>query len=34
MKYWFHGLRNAFIIVAERERISPRSLTKQLVNRA
>ena len=31
-KFWFHGLRNAFISVAERELMLPRSLTKRLVN--
>ena len=31
-KFWFHGLRNAFITVAERELMLPRSLTKRLVN--
>lgn len=30
----FHGLRNAFIKVAERELMLPCSLTKRLVNRA
>ena len=34
MKFWFHGLRNAFITVAERELMLPRSLTKRLVNHA
>ena len=29
-----HGLRNAFITVAERELMLPRSLTKRLVNHA
>ena len=33
-KFWFHGLRNAFISVAERELMLPRSLTKRLVNHA
>ena len=33
-KFWFHGMRNAFITVAERELILPRSLTKRLVNHA
>ncbi|MXX91044.1 MAG: DUF4102 domain-containing protein [Boseongicola sp. SB0677_bin_26] len=33
-RFWFHGLRNAFITVAERELMLPRSLTKRLVNRA
>lgn len=31
---WFHGLRNAFIIVAERDLMLPRPLTKRLVNHA
>ena len=33
-RFWFHGLRNAFITVAEREFMLPRSLTKRLVNHA
>jgi len=33
-KFWFHGLRNCFITVAERELILPPSLTKRLVNHA
>ena len=33
-KFWFHGLRNAFITVAKRELMLPRSLTKRLVNHA
>ena len=33
-KLWFHGLRNAFITVAERELMLPRSFTKRLVNHA
>ena len=33
-KFWFHGLRNGFIAVAERELLLPRSLTKRLVNHA
>ena len=33
-KFWFHGLRNAFIAVAERELMLPRSLTKRLVTHA
>ena len=33
-KFWFHGLRNSFISVAERELMLPRSLTKRLVNHA
>ena len=28
-RFWFHGLRNAFITVAERELLLPRSLTKE-----
>ena len=31
-KFWFHGLRNCFITVAERELMLPSSLTKRLVN--
>ena len=31
---WFHGLRNCFITVAERELILPPPLTKRLVNHA
>ena len=33
-KFWFHGLCNAFITVAERDLMLPRSLTKRLVNHA
>ena len=33
-RFWFHGLRKAFITVAERELMLPRSLTKRLVNHA
>lgn len=33
-KFWFHGLRNVFITVAERELLLPRSLAKRLVNQA
>ena len=33
-RFWSHGLRNAFITVAERELMLPRSLTKRLVNHA
>ena len=33
-KFWFHGLRNSFIMVAERELMLPISLTKRLVNHA
>ena len=32
--FGFHGLRNSFISVAERELLLPRSLTKRLVNHA
>ena len=34
VKFWFHGLRNSFITVAERELMLPPSLTKRLVNHA
>ena len=34
MRFWFHGFRNVFITVAERELMLPRSLTKRLVNHA
>ena len=33
-RFRFHGLRNAFITVAERELMLPRSLMKRLVNHA
>ena len=33
-KFWFHGLRNSFITVAERDLLLPLSLTKRLVNHA
>ena len=33
-RFWYHGLRNAFITVAERELMLPASLTKRLVNHA
>ena len=33
-RFRFHGLRNVFITVAERELMLPRSLTKRLVNHA
>ena len=33
-KFWFRGLRNSFITVAERELMLPPSLTKRLVNHA
>ena len=33
-KFWFHGLRNCFITVAERELMLPPSLIKRLVNHA
>ena len=33
-KFWFHGLRNCFITVAERDLMLPPSLTKRLVNHA
>ena len=31
-KFWYHGLRNSFITVAERQLLLPRSLVKRLVN--
>ena len=33
-KFWFHGMRNCFITVAERELMLPHALTKRLVNHA
>ena len=33
-RFWFHGLRNAFITVAERELMLLRPLTKRLVKHA
>ena len=33
-RFWYHGLRNAFITVAERDLMPPRPLTKRLVNHA
>jgi len=33
-RFWYHGLRNAFITVAERELMMPPSLTKRLLNHA
>ena len=33
-KFWYHGLRNVFITVAERNLLLPPSLTKRLVNHA
>ena len=33
-RFWFHGLRNAFLTVAERELMLSCSLTKRLVNYA
>ena len=33
-RFWSHGLRNAFIAVAERNLMLPRPLTKRLVNHA
>ena len=33
-RFWFHGFRNCFITVAERELMLPQSLTKRLVNHA
>ena len=34
VKFWFHGLRNCFITVAERGQMPPLSLKKRLVNHA
>ena len=33
-KFWFHGMRNCFITVAERELMLPHALTKRLGNHA
>ena len=33
-RFWYHGLRNCFITVAERDLLLPRSLTNRLVNHA
>ena len=33
-KFWYHGMRNCFITVAERELMLPHALTKRLVNHA
>jgi len=33
-RFWYHGLRNVFITVAERDLVLPPSLTKRLVNHA
>ena len=33
-KFWFHGMRNCFITVAEHDLLLPRSLSKRLVNHA
>jgi len=33
-KFWYHGLRNAFIPFAERDLMLPHALTKRLVNHA
>ena len=33
-RFWYHGLRNCFITVAERDLLLPRALTKRLVNHA
>ena len=34
IRFWFHGLRNAFITVGKRELMLPSSLTKRLVDHA
>ena len=33
-RFWYHGMRNCFITVAERDLLLPRALTKRLVNHA
>ena len=33
-RFWYHGMRNCFITVAERELMLPHALTKRLVNHA
>ena len=33
-RFWYHGLRSAFITVAERDLMLPPSLTRRLVNHA
>ncbi len=33
-RFWYHGLRNCFITVAERDLLLPRALTRRLVNHA
>ena len=33
-KFWFHGMRNCFITIAERQLMLPHALTKRLVNHA
>ena len=33
-RFWFHGLRNVFITVAERDLMLPRPLTKRLMDHA
>ena len=33
-RFWYHGLRNCFITVAERDLLLPHALTKRLVNHA
>ena len=33
-KFWYHGLRNAFIAEGERDQMLPHALTKRLVNHA
>ena len=33
-KFWYHGMRNCFITVAERDLMLPHALTKRLVNHA
>ena len=33
-RFWYHGLRNVFITVAERDLLLPHALTRRLVNHA
>ena len=33
-RFWYHGLRNCFITVGERDLLLPRALTRRLVNHA
>ena len=33
-KFWFQGMRNSYLAVAERDLLLPSSLTRRLLNRA